>query len=196
MLLSWTDYYDGSGTEYSQKTGRLSSFSGNAYIKNCFFKGLSSPSAPGGSIYLLTSSNLLMLIESCTFINSQTPYCGGAIYFSSNQFVMVKVCGYGCKSTSSDYQFGYVRVTDNIGSKNENHDSVICGTTQTSKNYELSHYNGKVVVKQTNFSSNLCRQISTIYSNPSSNGNYFASSLSFKMDTSLCSALTNKLDNL
>jgi predicted outer membrane repeat protein len=178
MLRAWSDFYSGTPTEYSQKTGRLTSFSGTAYIKNSFFNGLSSTN--GGSIYYdSSSSNLLMLVESSTFINSQATNRGGAIYFSSSgQFVMFKVCGYGCKTTSSYGIFDYIYVTDSISSKNEVHDSVICHTTQTSYYYELYHHYGKVVVKQTNVSSNTIPQV-PIRSNPSSNGDSVASSISY-----------------
>jgi hypothetical protein len=178
MLLSWTDYYSGSGTEYSQRTGRLDSFSGTAYIKNCFFNGIST-SGTGGSICYSSSSSLLMLIESSTFINSQASSHGGAVYFCNGQFVMSKVCGYGCRSTSASCQFDYVQVTNSAGNKNEIHDSAICRTNQPSYYYETLHHYGKIVVKQTNFSSNSCYSVATIYSNPTSNGNSASSSISY-----------------
>jgi hypothetical protein len=179
MLRAWSDFYSGTPTEYSQRTGRLTSFSGTAYIKNSFFNGLSSTSHGGSIYYSSTSSNLLMLVESSTFINSQAASQGGAIYFSnSGQFVMFKVCGYGCSASSSSGQFNYVFVTDSISSKNEARDSVICYTTYTTKYNVMYHYCGKVVVKQTNISSNSINQIS-LQSYPSSNGNYVASSISY-----------------
>jgi predicted outer membrane repeat protein len=179
MLRAWSDFYSGTPTEYSQQTGRLTSFSGKAYIKNSFFNGLSSTTNGGSIYYSSTSSNLLMLVESSTFINSQATKNGGAIYFSnSGQFVMFKVCGYGCKSTSSNMHFDYIYVTDSISSKNEVHDSVICHTTQTSNHDLVYHRYGKVVVKQTNISSNSVYQIS-LQSYPSSNGDSVASSISY-----------------
>jgi hypothetical protein len=121
-----------------------------------------------------------MLIESTTFINSQTSSYGGAIYFSSSgQFVMAKVCGYGCKSTSTQYQFDHVQVTNSISSKNEIHDSAICYTTQKSYDYETCHRNGKIIVRQTNFSHNSCDEIASIESAPSSNGDSVSSSFSY-----------------
>jgi hypothetical protein len=179
MLLAWTDYYSGSGTLYQQQTTRLTSFSGTAYIKNCFFNGLSTTDQ-AGAISCYSSSSLLMLIESSTFINVQGASYGGAIYFSySGQYVSVKVCGYGCKSTSSHSQFEYVQVTNGISSRNEVHDSSICGTNQPSQNYEMLHHYGKIIIDQTNFSSNSCRYGAPIHSNPSSNGNYVASTISY-----------------
>jgi hypothetical protein len=107
MLLSWSDYYSGSVTLYSQQTGRLSSFSGNAYIFNSFFNGLST-TGDGGSIYCV-SSNLLLLIENSAFINSQSSGLGGSIYFNrAGQFMIAKICAHGCKSTSSICQFDIV----------------------------------------------------------------------------------------
>jgi hypothetical protein len=186
MLLAWNDYYSGSGTLYQQRTGRLSSFSGTAYILNCFFNGLSSTSS-GGSIYC-SSSGLLMLIESSTFINSQSTNSGGALYISSSgQFVMVKVCGYGCKTTSSNYQFDYVTVTNDINSKNEIHDSVICHTYHESGYYETYHGNGKIIVTQTNFSSNKCYDIASIEAVPTLNGSAITSMISY-------SSVTNTTD--
>jgi len=176
MLLSWSDYYSGSATEYSQKTTRIT-FSGNAYIKNSLFNGLYSSSS-GGSIYCSSSSSNL-LIESCTFINSQTRNIGGAIYFSSGQFVMVKVCGYGCKSTSSSCHFDAVYATDNIIYKNEIHDSSICCSTQSSYNHNVYHCHRKIIVKQINISNNWCNRYSAINLYPSSNGNSVASSISY-----------------
>jgi hypothetical protein len=183
MLFDWNDYYSGSGTLYQQQTSRLSSFSETAYIKNSLFNGISSTSA-GGSIFCYSTSSFLMLIESCTFINSITSGANaGAIkFYNTGQFVMVKVCGFGCKSTSTSDQFDYISVTDSIDSKNEIHESAICGTT-TSYSYEAAHYRGKVVVKQTNFSSNSCASNSAIYSNPTSNGNSVASSISYSSFT-------------
>jgi hypothetical protein len=179
MLLSWNDYYSGSGTDYSQKTQRLASFSGTAYIKNSLFDELLI-SGYGGSIYYSSSSSLLMLIESSTFVYCQSTGLGGAIFFdNSGQYVMVKVCGYGCKSTSYQAHFEYVQVTNSISSKNEIHDSVICCTTQTSQSHEIIHHYGKIVYKQTNFSSNKCYSVASIYANPTSNGNSAASSISY-----------------
>jgi hypothetical protein len=189
MLCSWTDYYSGSGTEYSQQTGRLTSFTGTAYIKNSFFNELSI-SGNGGSIYYSSSSSLLMLIESTTFIKSKSTSTGGAIYFaSSGQFVMAKVCGSGCETTSSSYHFDYIQVTNSISSKNEVYDSSICRTNQPSRFCEMYHYYGKVVFKQTNISSNLCHQVTSIRSNPTSNGNMAASTFSYL-------SITDNIDTL
>jgi hypothetical protein len=178
MLRDWSDFYSGTPTDYAQQTERLTSFSGKAYIKNSFFNGLSS--TRGGSIYYdSSSSNLFMLVESSTFINSHAKNYGGAIYFSnSGQFVMFKICGYGCKTTTYDGQFDYVKVTDGIRSKNGIHDSVICYTTQTSRHSVVYHFYGKIVVRQTNISSNSINQFS-LNSSPSSNGDSVASSISY-----------------
>jgi hypothetical protein len=179
MLLSWNDFYSGSGTEYSQQTGRLTSFSGTAYIKNSLFNRLSSTSS-GGAIYYYGTSSLLMLIESSGFINCQTTsnICGAIYFATTGQFVMFKVCGYGCKSTSNGYQFGYFHVTNSINCRNEFNDSVICCSNQPSYSIVTRQLYGKVVVKQMNFSSNLCYS-DAMRSEPSSNGNYVASSISY-----------------
>jgi hypothetical protein len=180
MLLSWSDYFSGSATEYSQRTSRLTSFSGNAYIKNCFFNGLSATGDGGSILYSSSSLNLLMLIESCSFINSKSTQLGGALHFlSSGQYVMAKTCGHGCISTSSNCLFDRVLVTDNINSKNEIHDSAICCSIQPSRAFETQHNYGKIVIKHTNFSSNSCQYYASIYSWPTSNGNYVASSISY-----------------
>jgi hypothetical protein len=179
MFLSWNDFYGVSCTEYSQRTTRLSSFSGTAYIVNSFFNGLSSSSLGGSIYYYSSSANLLMLVESSTFINSQSGSYGGAIYFSmSGQFVKSKVCGYGCKSTSNSCPFSFVRVTDSISNRNDIYDSAICCST-TSHHHASYHQYGNIIIKQTNFSSNSCNSQGPVTSHPSSNGNYVASSISY-----------------
>jgi hypothetical protein len=180
MFLSWNDFYSGSCTEYSQRTTRLSSFSGTAYIVNSFFKGLSSSSYGGSIYYSSSSSNLLMLIESSTFINSQSGGQGGAIFFSSpGQFVKSKVCGYGCKSTSNKVHFCYVHLTNSISYRNDIYDSAICCSTQPSYQHASWHIYGKIIIKQTNFSSNSCYSRGPVGSLPSSNGDHVASSISY-----------------
>ena len=70
-------------------------------------------------------------------------------------------------------------VTRGISSRNEIHDSSICCSIHPTSSYVVSHWYWKIVVKQTNFSSNWCKQYSAVSLNPSSNGDNVAASISY-----------------
>jgi hypothetical protein len=97
LITAWDDYFSGTPTSLSSTlyTSRQTPSATSVYVSSCLFKSITTASY-GGALYF-TSTNYL-LIESTSFFSCKTSgQCGAAVYFNNDgQCVLYEVCGYDC----------------------------------------------------------------------------------------------------
>jgi hypothetical protein len=180
----WNDYFTGtpasklSNVYETRQTPTVTS----VYVLNSLFRSILS-SDNGGALYC-SSSVTYLLVESTSFFSCKTSLNTGAIYFtgtSNGQCVMYKVCGYGCCSTNSNnIQFSYIKVKNDVSSKNYvNYSSISRCMCQHSDSYYMLILNyGKICCPSVNIS--MCKSYSQIIRcNSFSDSNSVTSSLTY-----------------
>jgi hypothetical protein len=164
----WVDSFPGTTpTTYSSGFGERqtpsASSDGGVYILNSLFNRFTSTS-DGGALYCSTSVTYL-LIESTSFFSCKTSaQYGGAVYFhntNNGQSVLYGVCCNDCCSTytsSSNGQFAYIYVRDNVLNKNYfNYSSIArCVNGNSNSCYTFFHWYGKICCPSVNTSLNKC----------------------------------------
>lgn len=182
---SWSDFYEGQYTKYSQTTSFSSTKTSNFYFSLCIFCSLSAPC--GGSICITSSSDAnKVLIESSSFVlcTSTGNSNGAAIYIGmKGQIVTYKACGYMCYSQyNKQHIFGQMIYSEvSVGSNFKNYflfnSAVRCGSSYGSSNSVLDSeqrhgsvyiINGIQEVKNVNSSHNTCRHSAGFYISGSS----------------------------
>ena len=150
----------------------------NAWISNCYFLNMSSPSN-GAAIHDESTNNLL--IEECTFdrckISGQNR--GGAIYVHSSNCVLHKVCGVSCESSYIS-SFSYIGQESSKQTNNTVYDSSVAYCNAVSY-YAMYHSFGYIDIKSVNLSHNKAKSsYPALYSQPSStNGGKYGTSISY-----------------
>ena len=137
---------------------RYSVSSGKVFIFNSVFNFLQYLSGDGGSIlYASSSENSILFVEESSILNSRSSGKGGGICFSnSGQCVLLKICGFNCSTTSSDYLFVYSEVTNNVNKINDLNFSSVSRDFSSSYNYNINIIKGLIHVSSTNISCNYC----------------------------------------
>jgi hypothetical protein len=165
--IAWNDYFSVTNPTcynlqiYSSKPAISGT---NVYISDCLFRSITSSS--DGGAYHSSNSVMILLIESSSFHSCMTSSAnGGAIYFyhsSGGQCVLHEVCGYDCcctyKSSTTNYQFAYIRVNCDSSSKNYiNYSSIVrCVNEDSNSCYTLRLCCGKGCCPSVNISMNKC----------------------------------------
>ena len=137
--------------------------SGRSYVNeqvsiyNCFFRRLSEYSGSGGVISI-SGSYFTMKIELTMFYNCLCSTSGGAIYFSSENCTLYKVCAFRITS-SSYYHFAYLEVAKTVTI-----DLLSLSTSSYSSigDTSLGLRNGDQSFTHSNISYNMARVASTI----------------------------------
>jgi hypothetical protein len=187
---AWNDHFpeaNPTNTYYLQTfTSRQTPSDTSVYVSNCLFRSITS-SSHGGALY--STSVTLLLIESSSFSSCKTSSSYGAICFSnsnSGQCVLHKVCGYDCRSTNGNsYQFAYICVKGVASSKNyANYSSITRCVNEISESWHIFGLQyGKTFCLSVNISLNKCYYHSGISCWPTSDSNYFTSSLTYSSFT-------------
>jgi hypothetical protein len=162
LKRTFADVY-GSGYSPTNFTGpiytsRITPSTSDVYVHDSVFSYCSSTSN-GGALYC-DSNVLRLLIEQSSFIScrSSSSY-GGTIYFSnsgSGEYVLSRICGFNCSSSSNGCYGQFLYVTSKYRS-HINESSIAHSIKETSITYSILRlWYGSILCPSLNLSSNVC----------------------------------------
>ena len=150
----------------------------DTYVRNSLFDSCRPSTGTGGAINAAT--NVMVFVESCTFINCHSPDDGGGIDHTAGQIVVAKTCSISCTAYDGG-QFLCSNPTNVDHSyRNELHEcSVINSNKLVAKYTSIYLYVGTIVVNAVNISNNKCQQWSALCSYPNPNGKLATSTIKY-----------------
>ena len=129
IVSAFIDYFPDGQTECTnvlKNNSRQILLTGSYYVFDCVFNtiGVSgsaqTSSGRGGTIYMSSSSDLILLIECCSFSHCFSSNYGGAIFVNNTaneKFLIVKSIAFSCYTSIGEWpggQFYYASVNNTL----------------------------------------------------------------------------------
>ena len=153
--FSWNDFYGENSPESSFKsqkfeTNNQTTSAASLHISCCSFINCKNSQGAGGGIFVSSSSKKI-LVEETTFSSCEaTSGEGGGVYYSGEgSSIFYRVCSYQCKASSGKH-FCSIKTCYN----NSMIDCSVSYTNNSSQNYAVYLYEGKIYVSLINSSNN------------------------------------------